>query len=81
MSDRASGCCHLPRAAAYTPRLDRPSFAVLGSRAALSRFARGVVRDVERAIRTFCKGHRAMVGICRQVDGALTDEAVRKDLR
>ena len=41
----------------------------------------GVVGDVERAIRTLRKGHRAMVGVCRKVDGALTDEAVRKDLR
>src|SRR3954453_16162231 len=41
----------------------------------------GVVCDVERAIRTLRKGQRAMVGICRQVDGARADEAVREDLR
>src|SRR4029077_19501768 len=33
------------------------------------------------AIRTLRNGHRAMVGVCRKVDGALTDEAVCKDLR
>ena len=27
------------------------------------------------------RAKRGMVGICRQVDGALADEAVRKDLR